>query len=746
VLVLEDLHWADDISLDLLGSLLEAVRDAPLLIVALSRPASEGPLASFSEAARLRLGDCFSHLSLEPLAPKESQLLLARLLALPQLPEALRDQILQRAAGVPFYLEEILRMLIDAEVLVREPATGRWHVTTGVWQPALGVPDTLQGLILTRFDRLNPLQRRVLQMAAVVGRQISQAMLLAVLARLGRQNGAHFEAPAIVEALDHLAQREFLVPVAAAPAPTFEFKHTLVSDAIYSTLLRHERLELHGLVGETLEALGSERLDDHIDELARHFSSSQRQDRALHYLILAGQKAAQNIAMREARGRFEVALGLLGSVPHSAEQAVATHMGLGQALLFLGEYEAARNQFLAGLAALGPAPLAPALKLERSQLERLLSRVDERQGSYDDALLWLDSAQAGLDELEPPLPLEKAQVLHDIGWVHFRRGNLDPAARYLNEALALVEDGPADDILASIYNRLGGLAYARGDWPACADYVRKSIALREASGDLVSLANSFNNLGVLELEMGQYASALETLARSLALKRRQGQADGIAIALNNLGLLRVRRGELEEAHAALAEACEVARRIGYSSLLGSVLMHVGELHLAAREWDAARAALEEAARLFEALGAADQLLEVQRLLGEAALAQADVEKATRRHARATDIYAALSNQAARITALQRGEFERFSGRLALFGGDWPAAQRWLRASAETFRGLGNRFYQGRLAVDLGLLAERQGDAHRAQLQYREATLLFRSVGARLDAARAEEALAAIIRR
>jgi tetratricopeptide (TPR) repeat protein len=201
---------------------------------------------------------------------------------------------------------------------------------------------------------------------------------------------------------------------------------------------------------------------------------------------------------------------------------------------------------------------------------------------------------------------------------------------------------------------------------------------------------------------------------------------------------------VEQARAALAEAHRVARQIGYSSLLASVLMHLGELHLAAREWTEANAALAEGARLFEGLGSAAQLLEVYRLLGEAALAQGDLPEAARRHARASEIVADLGSPAARLTALQRGEYERFSGRLALYQGDWPAAQRWLRASAETLRGLGNRFYQGRLALDLGLLSERQGDRHRAQVQYREAALLFRSVGARLDAACAEEALAGVI--
>lgn len=741
LLVLEDLHWADEVSLELLQGLLGIVTQAPVLIVALSRPAADGPLAGLNERARQQLGEHFAHLPLSPLAPEESRQLLAELLASPQLPEGLRDQILERAAGVPFYLEEILRMLIDAGTLGREAGTGRWRVVTGAWQPVLGVPDTLQGLILTRFDRLAEVQRRALQVATVIGLQFSQAMVQAVLARLVGSAQAGFTQAEIAAALSQLTQREFITPL-TQPAAELEygFKHTLVSDAIYSTLLRQERLDLHGLVGETMEALFAGSHDEHVEELARHFSNSQRQDRALHYLLLAGQKAARGNAIQPARSYFEQAVGLLESVTHTPPQALAARSGLGQALLFVGAYDPAREQLLAGLAALGSAPLSAELKLERSRLERLLSRIDERQGNHDDALLWLASALAGLDELTPPAPVDKAQVLHDIGWIHFRRGSLANAQQFLTQALALVETEPAYEVIASIYNRLGGLAYSQGDWTASADYVRKSIVLREAIGDVVSLANSFNNLGVLELEMGQYDSALENLDRSLALKRRQGQADGVAVALNNLGLLRVRRGELEAARADLAEARQVAQQIGYSSLLASVLMHLGELHLAAEEWAAAQAALAEGARLFEDLGVPDQLLEMQRLMGEAALAVDDVDAAALCQARMTALYAELGNHAARLSTLQRGEYERFGGRLALYQGRWSEAQQRLRASADTFRSLGNRFYQGRITTDLGLLAERQGDHPRAQLLYREASLLFQSVGARQEAARVEAAL------
>lgn len=747
VLVLEDLHWADEVSLDLLQALLDVVGHAPVVIMALSRPAIEGALAELGEHARQRLGEHFSHLILEPLAPGESQELLGQLLAVPLLPEALLVQILDRAAGVPLFLEEILRMLIDAGVLGREADTGRWRVTSGAPVLALRVPDTLQALILTRFDRLNEIQRRTLQVAAVIGRQFGRPMLLAVLTQLGWSATEAPQPASLAEALDQLARREFILPLEAPGEQEYAFKHSLVSDAIYSTLLRDDRQALHGLVGAALEKLQADRLEAYAEELARHFGNSSRQERALPYLILAGQKAARGHAVEPARGYFEQALALLPEGGQPADAALDAHTGLGQVLLFAGEYQAARQQFVAALSVLASGLTQAADRQARhSKLDRLLSRVEERQGNHEAALQRLAAAKIALASAHPPQPVAVAQVLHDIGWIHFRCGRRELAQAFLEEALALAIEEPAHDVIASIYNRLGGLAYSQGDWTQSASYVRKSIALRETIGDNVSLADSFNNLGVLEIEMGQYDSALENLGSCLALKRRQGQAEGIAVALNNLGLLRVRRGELAEARAALAEAWTIAQQIGYSSLQASVLMHTGELHLAAREWPAAQAALERGASLFSELGVRDQLLEMYRLLGEVALGLGNVRAAGQWQALATPLLAALSEPAPRLSTLQHGEYERFRGRLALYRGEWALAQQLLRASAEIHGAHGNRFYQGRIAFDLGLLAERQGDNQRAQLQYREASLLFSSVGARLDTEWADAAVGAAARR
>lgn len=734
LLILEDLHWADEVSLDLLISLLDTVRQAPLFLCAVSRPQQEGQLPTLLDRANKRLSDRFTRVELTSLPPEDSAHLLDQLMNVPDLPQKIREQILQRAAGIPFYLEEILRMLIDAGVM-RQEGVNQWRLTANAEAAIPRVPDTLQDLILARFDRLNEAQRLVLQIASVIGRQFKWPILLAVLEHPARK-GVALTAEDLRGALRTLIKREFIVAQEHAPDVDFEFKHALVSDAIYSTLLRRDRSELHLLTGEAIEKVYAINLHEHIEVLARHFGWSHRLDKAFHYAILAGEKASREYANENARRYYTQALNLLPQVKHTVEQKIALHLGMGDVLAFIGEYEAAREQYQIALT-VKPAVHPREDALHRSRLERRMSRTYEKQSNHTDALMCLSVALDTLQDTGQPEPTERAQLLGDIAWVHVRGGSFDLAQNLLQEALALVENTPAYEVLGSIYNRLGGIAYMRHNWAQAVAYVRKSIALREAIGDLVELATSLSNLGTLETELGDYENALNTLTRAYELKKRQGQAEGIAISLNNLGLVHIRRGEITEAQAILAEAHEIARQIGYTLLVGHILQSLGEAHFAGGNWVEAQSAFLQALEVFLELKS-DETLGIYRLLGETALSQGSLPEAEKWAER-------LLQQAAnmKVSTEQKGEIARFRGQLAAARREWEAAHQCLRESENIFIEARNRLQMGRAAYQLGRLAEAQQDLPHAQAHYREASLIFRSIGATIEAQHAEAQLAGL---
>jgi tetratricopeptide (TPR) repeat protein len=728
LLILDDLHWADDASLELIQFLVSTLRKAPIFIIAISRNILPGPMSKIVETAKSQLGKNFHSLQLQNLSRDQSEQLLHQLVSIPSISEQLREQILIRSAGIPFYMEEILRMLIDEGAIQRQ--NNHWRIVPEAEILNVGVPDTLQELILARFDRLKPAQRRVLQVASVIGKDFNLSVLSAVMNR-----NTQIPVEAVVSSL---LEREFILPKTNDLEDEYTFRHILMSDAIYSTLLRRERSILHGQVGEAIEQIYSDRLESQIELLANHYRWSPQLDQALHYLILAGQKAARNNIHVQARQYFEAALELLPQVDHQAAQEIDVCRGLGDELVFFGDYASARQEYQDALRVAAERINGNSAKM-CCALHRNIAKTHERQGDYDQALVHLQMGQEALSHSSDPLLVERAQIWNDIGWIHFRRANFSDAQELLEKALRLVEASDAYDVIASIYNRLGGVAYNQGDWGRAANYLRKSIAIRESIGDVVGLATSFNNLGLLEIEMGEFSSALVNLTRGYELKTRLGQSEGIAMTLNNLGWLRIDRGELEEAKKALDEALEMARQIGYESLLRLILKNFGKLYLASQEWEKARQVLCETTSALKELGSDDQLVDTYRLLGEAALGTGDLDAATDWSQKARDLFEKFDDENEKLSAVQRGELWLYWGMLATRTGEYEQARKSLEISREIFQDLKSRLYQGKVAYQFGELSKAQRDRRAAKLHYREAALLFQSVGAKLEEKRANDA-------
>ncbi len=728
LLILDDLHWADDASLDLLRFLLDSVHSTSLFICGISRPVDDDNLTRILEQAQKRIQDRYLLIQLTKLPEEISEQLLHQLLTIPELPPSLKEQIVQRAAGIPFYLEEILRMLIDDAIIYKDGI--RWRLYPESEISAIGVPDNLQALILARFDRLDQQQRRILQVSSVIGREVSVALVEAVLPGL---SGDWIE-----DQLFQLAERGFIISQLDSYQADFAFRHVLTSDAIYSTLLRRDRGELHGQVGEAIEILYADRLSEYIYLLARHYSWSPRSDRALHYLILAGQKSARDFVNAQAREYFQQALEILSQVEYENSQAFAVHLGLGDALAFGGEYENARDHYRKAQDFI----TEDDRKYTQSfvELHRSIGRTYVRQGDYDQALEYLSQAHHVLDCCPTENLTERAEVWNDTGWIHFRRGNFEEAGETLQKALGLVVDSNAYGVIASIYNRLGGVAYYQGDWNRAAEYLRSSISIRESIGDVAGLASSSNNLGNLEIEMGLFDDALADLKRNYELVNRLGQVEGIAVAYNNLGWLYIMRGEMDEAEQSLNSALDLARQIGFTSLIREARKNIGELYLAQEQWDRAQEMLTEVVPSFEELGANDQLLNIYRLIGETSIGKGDLVQAMIWAGKVDEIAAEFAKKQADLPALQRGELFRFRGMLAIQKQDWGQADRDLQQSLEVFRKLRSRLNIGRSLYQLGRLAVAQDQKETAVEYFDEAALIFSEIGARLDAQRTEMAL------
>ncbi len=716
VLIFEDLHWADASSLDLLNSLLELLLKAPIVIVAVSRTFADDKLAEIKKRASDQLRLRFTDLSLNNLSPDQSDRLLSQLLVIHNMPESLRNHIVERAAGVPLYIEEILRMLIDRNIILRED--GRWQFTDEIDLNVLGVPDTLEGLILARFDHLEPFHRHVLKVASVVGRAFTRLIIFDCVPTLTPDE--------INRSFDVLLEREFILPD-PSPGGEFMFKHVLVADTIYSTLLKRESRELHGLVAETIEKLFADRLDDQIDVLARHYMGSKHKDRALHYLILAGRKATRNYNTSQSQKYFEDALSLLQDVKHSNQQALEIHVGLGDALTLAGDYPKTRAAFERAARVIA---MDENLNYETiCSIQRKIGMTYECQGYYDQALVCLDAARQALNESGVDSPAELARVLNDTGWIYFRLSNLSEAEKYLLQAQRLAEEAVRLDIISSVYNRLGGVYYQQDHLKQAYDFVMKSITIRKEIGDILGVAGSYTNLGNLSWKMGLWDEALDHFKHSAELQVRLGDEVGIVGLNNNLGLLQIDRGYIDEARRYLEDALRRGENIGHNFNIALSNHHLSLAFSASEEWKTALEYSQRSEMLFKNINEKANLVDVYVNRGVIYLGLNDLSKATDYGEQALALLAEFASD--RETEA-KGCALRLLGDVALTLHDLDKASKRYRQAALIFDLLDNPLERGRLLMSIARLADVQSNVAQAKSCRALARKLFEQLGARLD--------------
>jgi class 3 adenylate cyclase/tetratricopeptide (TPR) repeat protein len=547
VAVLEDLHWIDPSSLRLLESLLPLTDEAPLLLVLVYR-GGEGAIRGLHP--RLESDGRLSSriLRLAPLAPEESERLVGNLLGTRGVPAEVLRLVLSRAEGNAFYLEELLRALLGGDGLELHVGPARLAGPAG----GRPVPDTLQGVIMARIDRLGSDEKRLLQTASVLGRAFALALLERVMERPAG-------APPLAESLEGLRRRGFLLrsgepgaqgpPVAAAPGE-FVFRHALTQEVAYGSLLRSERRDLHRRTGEAIEVLVPDRVGEIPLVLADHFEKGGVRDRAFHYLVRAAEAAARVNGNQEAGDCYRRALALAaeprpgGAAPDplSPRALALANEGLADVHYRMGEYEPAM-QALADALPLHEDPVG------RAAVQRKRGQVCEKRGCHAEARAWFE---AGLQEMQgADAEIETARIYTGLSLVHYHEGRLNHAVMVGEMALAAMRRLGDTRGVAQAAGTLGISYGVLGDWEVAIGHLTECLTLSEQLSDAYGLATVHNNLGLAWHRRGDAARAVQHFAKSAALFESLGNRHGLARACDNLS----------EAHLVLGDEAESQRHL-----------------------------------------------------------------------------------------------------------------------------------------------------------------------------------------
>jgi adenylate cyclase len=547
VLLAEDLQWIDPSSEECLRALVEGLAGHRVLLLSTYRTGYTPPWQDRSVHQRL---------ALDPLAPDETAAMVRTLLQDTDVGESVRDLVVQRAEGNPFFIEEMARYVRERD---RSPAAGPAERRRELAER--DVPETVQDLLTARIDRLPESAKRTLQLASVLGREFSLALLEAV-------------APPEVDLKDQLIElvrHELLREKDLFPEPTYSFSHLLIQEVAYQSLLLKSRNEIHARAAVGLERLYADRLDEVLPQLAEHYVRSPDLDKALEYLVRAGDRAMSLFAYPEAERWYRAALE---KVPARGESAVRRSVILDR----LGDVAFAR-------AAIGQAAAhwEEALALigdggrrRRADLHRKLATADWAAGRKDAALAHLAEGLTALgDDVDN---LEAARLYQEFGRIHFRLGEHARAIDSAQRALALGTRLGAPDVVSHAYNTWGVAVARAGDIERGAELVSRSLETALAHQLSGVACRAYTNLAVMYATL-DHRRSVEYCREGLALAQKIGdqlQQSWLYCAL--AGGHCTLSGDYDEGVRAAESAVELDERLGQRSHLPIPLIILAQIH------------------------------------------------------------------------------------------------------------------------------------------------------------------------
>ncbi len=554
VLLLEDLHWIDSSTEEYLGSLMDSVAGVPLMLILTYRVGYTPPFGSRS---------FYTTLTVHSLSEAEALTMAGRVLGTEHFPKGLKAALMEKAEGVPLFVEEVTKTLLDLGVLRRE--NGGYRMVKGVEE--VSVPDTIQGIIMARLDRLGEDGKRTVQLASVIGRQFLRRLLERIAGLAGQLEGL----------LAELKELEIIYELGLLPEPAYIFKHAVIQDVAYNSLLRERRKELHRAVGYAIEELYADRLAEHYAELAHHFAQAEERKKAMEYSVLAGDRWAHAFANAEAKDHYAHALEAAEKVVPLLDPGLLAniHAKLGAVLMVLAEYEAAAAEYQRAL------ELIRRAGNRQQEIEILigLSQVYNWWHRPEPALKYSEQALTIARELG-----DRASQGFCLGFqIHVRivaYGQRVEPASDLEDALRLSKEIGNPRRLVQTLCYLGGVIQWRGDFDRCLALLHEGadLAQNEHAGFLFGLA-AFHIVHAYTAK-GEYEEALRWYRRLSDYAAAAGDKFYMARAPNVIGGVHLELFDLDEAIRLSLEGDEVARKVfPWPEPRGHSLLKVGLAHL-----------------------------------------------------------------------------------------------------------------------------------------------------------------------
>ncbi|MBP6778221.1 MAG: AAA family ATPase, partial [Piscinibacter sp.] len=647
LMLIEDVHWIDPTTAELAALTIEQSRDVRLLILVTCRPEFESPWGNAANLTRL---------TLNRLGQRQSAELVDAVAGGRALPAEVRAEIIAKTDGIPLFVEELTKTVLQSGLL--EEAPEGWRLRGPL--PPLAIPSTLQDSLMSRLDRLAP-AKEVAQVGAIIGREFSARLLGAVL-RMAPER--------LSQALDELLRSELVQRRGVPPDESYVFRHALIRDTAYNSLLKGQRALRHAQIAAEIAALEPDTKASRPELLAYHCQEGGQTDPAFDYWLAAGDLAVARVALREAATHYRAALALLPRLGVTAHQRDAKELDLAMKL----GHVLMQTEGYVSVATVASFARARELASQLGQSDTCVVACSAfgatlwASGRFDEGLALLESfGPKDLAALQPMSRVFRALV---VGLIKFHLGALDEAHGLAQETLRELAAMPAE---------------ARQDVSGVDPRV---VALTQAVAVSVQL-------GLLE-----QADAHTRAALQVAREREHPPTQSWAMSLERW--MAYRHGDLDESIRLSKARLALTETLGFESQFGPSKVLLGRAMVALGQVDEGERLLQEGFAALSSDGSQTGLSEYAAIAADV-LVEAGRTAEAERFLRAGE--QAMADLGERFFA---AELARLRARLLQHGGDDGAAEEGLRDALGIATRQGARLFALRAATDLARLLHQQG--------------------------------------
>jgi len=747
LIVIEDWHWVDHSSIALLEHLMPLAQTHAIGFCLTTRAEPPEPIARARVASAALPTLQRKEIRLAPLAAEESRTLLNNLIGAGSLTETVRAQIERRTEGNPFFIEEVVRALIADGALVRVEREGGWRLARPVAD--LAIPDTVQGVIVARIDRLEESVKSVLKLASVIGRSFFLRILKAIAEAAEDVEGGlgRLEAAELVRLRQQLPELEYI------------FKHALVQEAAHGSILAERRRAIHRAVGRAIESLFPERLEEFASLLAHHYALAEDWESAQAWLFKAGDQAGRMAADAEALEHYRQAESAFSKVAGrelTPLQRATLDRKLGQAFYGLGDYEQCVAHCVRALGHLGQDYPTTRWGVRRKTTMLLLFHFMRRWGASSGdvdltiaqeisevcrSLAWLDYF---VDEerflLDSLIELEVAQRSGDVlgrvrglatlGIAFSMFGAFRLAQRRVAEASAIAQRSGNPASLAFAAFGRGFLQFFTGPLTECYDTFQDTAAAFHGIGDIRAWGSAVLQQNWITYWQADFPKTERMTVELVRVGEDAGdphvQVFGLAVA----GVLKLTTGPLDEAAADCSKQLDLCIKITSYRMQAGTGAILAQCRMRQGRFSEAASILGDTLHLIKSRHLYDRWAVLSfNSLTELWLGNVErAEGAPRRHAlEKARKFCRLAYKCSRDAVGWLPETQRLQGRLAWLSGEEKSARAFWQKSLATAQRHGMPVEWARTLLEMGT---RLGDAARME----EARRVFEETGARVDLA------------